>query len=349
MRCTTEKGHQVASGNSSMTEAKRSKNDEFYTRIEDIENELGHYAAHFRDKVVFLNCDDPEASNFWRYFELNFEFLGLKKLIATHYDAAQPTYKLELVRSDVGGDTNGDGVVDGQDVVRTELQENGDFRSSEAVALLQEADIVVTNPPFSLFREYLAQLAEHNKKFLIVGNMNAITYRETWTLIQDGKLWLGTRIGDMSFRVPESYGPRSTRFWIDDEGNHWRSLGNATWFTNLDHSRRHEEIVLFRRYAEDPSLYPTYANYDAIEVSKVADIPEDYSGEMGVPITFLGKHNPDQFEIVGYSGQLAKNLKDYVHPSVKFTGGGLGAFYVPVEGGYRRLYDRIVIKRKNVT
>lgn len=324
--------------NAKLSAARSAKNDEFYTRLEDIEREMAYYRDHFRDKVVFLNCDDPEESNFWRYFELNFDFLGLRKLISTHYDAEKPTYKLEIIR---GEDRNGDGKIDGRDLVKTPLEGNGDFRSPEAVALLQESDIVVTNPPFSLFREYITQLMEFEKDFIILGNMNAITYKETWGFIQGERLWLGATGFNtgMYFRVPDDFVYSDTyKFDREMDGNRVSRVPGISWFTNLDHRRRHEEIILFREY--DPAAYPTYDNYDAIEVSKVADIPVDYTLErvvsdaelaelrsrgfvvteldrptdrpdslsvrienpcIGVPITFLGKHNPEQFEIVGYA------------------------------------------------
>lgn len=271
MTSTTSAGAAPASkssGNSKLSAARSAKNDEFYTRLEDIERELVHYRDHFRDKIVFLNCDDPEWSNFWRYFELNFDFLGLKKLVATHYHPINSTYKLEIVREADGS----------RDVVRTELEGNGDFRSSESIAILEEADIVVTNPPFSLFREYVTQLMEFEKDFIIIGNMNAITYKETWRFIQEGRLWMGvtrTGTGQMWFRIPDG-SPDKTGQKVEN-GVRYQTVGSSAWFTTLDHARRHEEIVLFREY--DPTVYPNYDNYDAIEVSKVADIPVDYTVE----------------------------------------------------------------------
>lgn len=330
---------ETANGNSSLSAARTAKNDEFYTRLEDIENELKHYRGHFRDKVVLLNCDDPEWSNFWRYFELNFEFLGLKKLIATHYTGlgsknAPPSYKLEIVR---GRDLNQDGRIDGHDLVRTELEGDGDFRSAECVALLEEADIVVTNPPFSLFREYVAQLMEHGKKFVIVGNMNAVTYKEVWSQIQAGNLWIGAMPSFMGFRVPADSEPRETRYWQDDDGQKWRSLGNACWFTNLDHDRRHEEVPLFRSYT--PDEHPAYDHYDAINVDKVADIPLDYDGLMGVPITFLGKHNPEQFEIVDANDCRKAGVNPKPHGLIKDKEAAING---------KPKYVRIVIRRTEI-
>ncbi len=257
--------------NGNLHKARAVKNDEFYTRLTDIEKELVHYREHFRGKTVFCNCDDPAESNFWLYFSLNFEFLGLKKLVSTHYDATRPTYKLERT-----GPTDAD-------VIRTPLKQNGDFRSDECIALLQEADIVVTNPPFSLFREYVAQLMAYDKEFLIIGNMNAITYKEIFPLIKDNKMWLGMSPRSMTFLTPSGDSVQV----------------NAVWFTNLSHKKRNQPLDLYRRYKGNEDKYPKYDNYDAIEVSKVADIPYDYEGVMGVPVTFLEKYNPNQFEILG--------------------------------------------------
>lgn len=317
-----------ASSNSNLHKARNAKKDEFYTRLEDIENELKHYRGHFKDKTVFLNCDDPEESNFWFYFSRNFDFLGLQRLIATHYtglgsDNPPPSYVLELHRPTDGSKT------DVESPVRADLEGDGDFRSDEAIEYLKQSDIVVTNPPFSLFREYVEQLMEYEKKFVILGNMNAITYKEFWPYIQRDEMWLGMHSGDMAFRVPGSYEPRATRYWVDEDGQKWRSLGNALWFTNLDNPRRHEDIILFRHYEGNEEQYPKYDNYDAIEVSKVANIPVDYKGYMGVPITFLGKHNPDQFEILGLANS-ARHLGPITWRTI-------------VDG--RKIYNRILIKR----
>ena len=271
--------------NGNLHKARAVKNDEFYTRLTDIEKELVHYREHFRGKTVFCNCDDPAESNFWLYFSLNFEFLGLKKLVSTHYDATRPTYKLERT-----GPTDAD-------VIRTPLKQNGDFRSDECIALLQEADIVVTNPPFSLFREYVAQLMAYDKEFLIIGNMNAITYKEIFPLIKDNKMWLGVTTGARSFIIPDHADYRPDEKIID--GKRCVTLGNTCWFTNLSHKKRNPPLDLYRRYKGNEDKYPKYDNYDVIEVSKVADIPYDYEGVMGVPVTFLEKYNPNQFEILG--------------------------------------------------
>lgn len=315
--------------NKNLNAAKAAKKDEFYTEMTDIERELQHYWEHFRGKVVFCNCDDPYESYFFKYFALHFNHLGLKKLICTCYNGS-PVQGNELV-IDFGDfsdeprkvafkvvitevkDLNGDGAVDLSDV-RYLLQNDknvisilktGDFRDPECIELLKEADIVVTNPPFSLFREYIAQLMEYGKKFLIIGSSNAIHYKEIFPLIMHNRVWLGYKLGDMAFKVPDDYEARETRYWQDEKGQKWRSLGNICWFTNLDHNKRHEELDLVCRYS--PEEYPTYDNFDAIDVGKVQNIPYDYDGIMGVPDTILGQFNPDQFEIIGLgSGDLAK-------------------------------------------
>ena len=263
-------------GNTSLRKADAVKNDEFYTQLTDIEKELSHYKEHFKDKVVFCNCDDPEYSNFWKYFQLNFYHLGLKKLISTHYEVDKPSYKMEIVRADKGAQM---GI---PDYVKTPLQENGDFRSQECIDILQEADIVVTNPPFSLLREYLAQLVEYNKKFVIIANKNCITYKEVFPLLKENVIWIGSTSAE-TFLLPSG---EITK----------KMMGLTKWLTNLDISKRHEEIFLYKNYT--PEEYPKYDNYDAINVDKTQDIPCDYYGVMGVPITFMDKYNPEQFEII---------------------------------------------------
>lgn len=289
--------------NSNLTAAKKAKNDEFYTQISDIEKELIHYWDKLKGKIVFCNCDDPAESNFWRYFHLNFERIGLKKLIATHYDPEKPTYKLEYE----GGDDS-----DWSKGVLTPLRGNGDFRSPECVELLQECDVVVTNPPFSLFREYVAQLVQYGKKFLIIGNKNAVTYKEIFPLIKDNKLWFGPSItgGDREFAIPDYVETTYKNPWIGEDGRRHVRVPGVHWFTNLDHKKRHEPLILFRRYADDPNAYPRYDNYDAINVDKVADIPEDYFEYVGVPITFLDKYCPEQFEIVGATESEGKGFSN---------------------------------------
>lgn len=281
-------------GNNNLHSSRNAKADEFYTQIGFIENELKHYKDYFRDKVVFCNCDDPEWSNFWRYFHINFYHLGLKKLVSTHFEEDKQSYKMEVVAAE-----NNDGQLTMPEYIQTPLRQNGDFRSPECIEILKEADVIVTNPPFSLFREYVAQLMEYGKDFIIVGNQNAITYREILPLIMQDKVWLGYNSGHFWFRVPDYYEEKKTDFKIDENGVKWRRMGNICWFTNIDIEKRHEEMVLYKHYT--PEEYPRYDNYDAIEVSRTAEIPCDYYGIMGVPITFMDKYSPEQFEILGDS------------------------------------------------
>jgi len=363
---------------STLQHAKINKADEFYTQLSDIEAEMRHYQAQFRGKVVFCNCDDPYESNFFKYFALNFNFLGLRKLIATGYSgspvageqlslfdvvglgdakalgsrsaAARPAHKIEITAV---SDENHDGAVDLADVAYllrnrqnslTLLEGDGDFRSAECLRLLQEADIVVTNPPFSLFREYVAQLVEQDKKFLILGSQNAITYKEVFRLIKENVLWLGVDNGGTKwFRVPDHYDIQTESRKKVENGIKYFSMGSVYWFTNLDHSKRHESITLYKPYT--PAEYPRYVNYDAIEVSKTADIPYDYDGEMGVPITFLDRYNPEQFEIVGSSLFIGKPMSAFATKG-SYVAGGMRFYLANDDGTYRRLYDRIVIKRK---
>ena len=295
--------------NGTLHQAKRSKYDEFYTQLSDIENELRHYKRHFRGKTVYCNCDDPRVSNFWQYFALNFQRLGLKKLVTTCYknQSAEMFSRHDSERAiklEYDGYREGENVPKVEDIGISYLDGDGDFRSEECIEILKEADIVVTNPPFSLFREYVAQLVEYDKRFLIIGHQNAITYKEVFPLIRSNQIWLGRGPAgrDMLFDVPEAYARELVEH--KKEGSAYRlmdgtvkgRLGNATWFTNLDHSKRHEDLILYKRYSSEE--YPKYDNYDAINVNRTADIPEDYDGAMGVPITFLDKHNPDQFELL---------------------------------------------------
>jgi len=323
--------------NKNLHKASREKNDEFYTHLTDIEKELGHYKEHFKDKIVFCNCDDPEESNFWKYFSLNFEFLKLKKLIATHFGNGKPSYKLEIVR-----DINKDGKINNLDTIKTPLKQNGDFRSPECIEILKEADIIVTNPPFSLFREYVAQLIEYNKKFLILGNQNAITNKDIFELIKKNKIWLGIDNGGTKwFKVPDNYDIATESRKKIENGIKFFSLGTIVWITNLDNKKRHESLILYKNYI--PKEYPKYKNYEAINVDKVSEIPIDYKEVMGVPLTFLGKYNPEQFEIIGqtHSGDKSPEVevlrKD---PEHKHRG--------IVEGEDKEKYVRILIKNKKV-
>ncbi len=311
----------VESKNSSLAKARDAKQDEFYTQLSDIEKELKHYKKHFKGKVVYCNCDDPRISGFFHYFSYNFEKLGLKKLITTCYksgerDLFSSNNAEAAIMLEYTGDKDKNNVPDPSEIGIVKLKGDGDFRSEESIGLLKQADIVVTNPPFSLFREYVNQLLDYEKKFLIVGNQNAITYRDIFPHITANKIWLGYNNGDMAFKVPDYYESRATRFWVDDTGQKWRSLGNACWFTNLDTTKRHEELILYRTYYGSEDEYPMYDNYNAINVSKVSDIPVDYEGAMGVPITFIEKYNPNQFVIL--------NANDYRRsPSVPIKEHGL--------------------------
>lgn len=310
-------------GNKDLVKARINKKDEFYTQLTDIEKELLYYKQHLKGKIIFCNCDDPEYSNFWKYFYLNFEFLGLKRLIATHFDYEKPTYKLEY---------------DGKDIIRTDLKENGDFRSPEAIEILKSADIVITNPPFSLFREYIAQLLEYDKKFLIIGNINAITYKEVFPLIKENKVWLGRSIrsGDREFRVPDDYPLKAAGFRVDDNGNKYIRVKGVRWFTNLDYKERHEDLILYKNYS--PEEYPEYDNYNAINVNKTKEIPRDFDGAMGVPITFIDKYNPDQFEILDANDyRKSDDVPIKPHGLIKDKEASING---------KRTYVRILIRRK---
>ena len=320
-------------GNKSLHDANKAKEDEFYTELSDIENELKHYRVHFNGKTVLCNCDDPRVSNFFHFFSYNFEKLGLKRLITTCYknqnrDLFSTNDSERAIWLEYFGDRNGNLVPDPEEIGINYLNGDGDFRSPECIELLKQADIVVTNPPFSLFREYVAQLMKYEKKFVIIGNQNAITYKEIFSLIKADKLWLGSTLSFAKFRVPDYYEPKATRFWIDETGQKWRSMGNICWFTNLDIAKRHEEIILYKTYNQEE--YSKYDDYDAINVNKVADIPMDYDGIIGVPITFLDKYNPSQFEIVGLDRYVEDNPK-YGH---RFTING------------KETYARILIRRR---
>lgn len=315
--------------NKNLHGAKREKNDEFYTQLSDIEKELVHYKDHFKDKVVLCNCNDALHSNFAKYFSLNFEFLGLKKLICTSYGDGDENGKVCIYT----GDKNGNRIPDIEEWYCYELDGKGDFRSDACIELLKESDIVVTNPPFSLFREFVATLEKYNKKYLIIGNMNAVTYKEVFPLIKDNKAWLGVSrngCGSMWFIIPENSNNHSGQKIENDVK--YQTIGSSMWFTNLEHTKRHEKIDLYKHY--NPEEYPKYDNYDAIEVSKVCEIPMNYDGVIGVPITFLGKYCPEQFEIIG----LMSGVKHDV-----FINGddGRAKFYINGKGVYARILIRI--------
>lgn len=386
--------------NADLGAAKTAKKDEFYTQLTDIEKEMRYYRKHFQDKTVLCNCDDPFESNFFKYFALNFNRLGLKKLIATCYYSSpiagqQLQYgcdangQMTFYFEDKGAEENkskrpykavvtqvydkmGDGGVDMLDVAElfrtgenelVELEGDGDFRSPECLALLDESDIVVTNPPFSLFRDYVAVLMEHRKHFIIIGNMNAITYKEIFPLIKENKLWLGASIhsGDRKFYVPDDYPLNASGCGIDEDGRRYIRVKGVRWYTNLDLKQRHEETILVKRYSSE--LYPTYDNYEAIDVSKVSDIPCDYAGIMGVPITFMDKYNPDQFDIIGcadYTGKYGSDDIGVGRIGEKWIetyrkNGGRGHYtanmtslvYYNSDGNARNTFKRILVRNKH--
>lgn len=330
--------------------ARVNKNDEFYTRLEDIENELRHYRHHFKDKVVYCNCDDPRVSNFFHYFSYNFDFLGLKKLITTCYQSQEMDLFSQhdserAIKLEYTGEKDGGNVPKPESIGIEYLKEDGDFRSEECIEFLKQADIVVTNPPFSLFREYVAQLIEFDKKFLILGNANAITYKEIFPLIKENKIWIGhaSMNSDMFFNVSDEYAEELVK--TKKEGSGYRIINGkvkarakVAWYTNLNHRRRYEELILYKRY--NPDDYPEYDNYKAIEVSRIVDIPEDYDGIMGVPVTFIDKYNPDQFEIIWTTDRGGDGyLEDLKKPYDRYD--------APVINGQGK-YKRIFIKNKKV-
>ena len=364
------------SNNKTMNQAKAQRNAEFYTQLDDIEEELKHYRKHFKDKVVFCNCDDPYESNFFKYFVLHFNQLHLKKLICTCYSGSpvmgdqislfdvnkgdeKTPYKAEVTKV---YDITGDGAISMDDIKELflqgenkldKLEGNGDFRSDECIEILKEADIVVTNPPFGLFREYIAQLIKYQKHFIVWGDMNALTFKDFFPYIRDNKIWTGYIVNKTHiFRIPLSY-----KKWDEkvtkkiNDGNHYCKVPAITVYTNLDIKKRHEEMILFREY--DPETYPKFINYDAINVKTVVDIPCDYDGEMGVPISFINSYNPDQFELIGTSLELATPIKTIAPKGTYMQGGN--RFYSQnltekdITRGYKyhREYDRLVIKNKN--
>ena len=333
--------------NKNLNAAKEAKKDEFYTQLEDINNELRHYREHFRGKTVLCNCDDPRVSNFFTYFAYNFEFLGLKRLITTCYknhdmDLFSQNKCEQAIYLIYDGDKNGNNIPDPEEIGIHPLKGDGDFRSRECIELLKQADIVVTNPPFSLFREYVAQLMQYEKKFLIIGNVNTATTKDIFPLFINNKIWLGYgfNAGNAFFRIPEEEKPNYAAGVYNEETGLVK-FRNCHWFTNLDHQKRHEDIILYKHYT--PEEYPHYVNYDAIEVSKTADIPCDYDGAMGVPITFLDKYNPDQFEILGIGLELA-DMSIIRQRMGKLNGGP--RLYIEKDGKLVRLYERILIRKK---
>ena len=314
--------------NANLSNAKKAKNDEFYTQLSDIENELKHYKNHFAGKVVYCNCDDARESNFFRFFQKKFNDYGLKKLITTSYN--ENGHGSVLVYE---GDTNGNGKLDDNEIKVSDLKGNGDFRSEECIELLKESDIVVTNPPFSLFREFIATLVQYDKKFLVIGNNNAITYKEIFPLIKENKLWLGFSDNKtMEFVMPDSYEKYN---YIDKKGRKIGKVPAISWFTNLEHSKRNDEIILYKKYTSEE--FPKYDNYDAIEVSRVCEIPKDYNGVMGVPITFLGKYNPSQFEIVGLTSSSKECTYGLLLSENQSTRAKINSKYI---------YARLLIKKK---
>lgn len=359
--------------NKNLNKAKEAKKDEFYTQLEDINNELRHYREHFRGKTVLCNCDDPRVSNFFTYFAYNFEFLGLKKLITTCYknqniDLFSQNKSEQAVYLVYEGDKNGDHIPNAEEIGVKPLKGDGDFRSKECIELLKEADIVVTNPPFSLFREYVAQLMEYDKKFLIIGNQNAVSTKEIFPLIMQNKMWMGASIhsGDRKFWVPDDYELNAAGCGIDETGRKFIRVKGVRWFTNLDYKERHEDLILYKTYS--PEEYPQYDNFNAIEVNKTENIPADYEGMMGVPLTFLDKYSPDQFEILGitktwfglankiYSEQIQVDKNGKETRVTKLNDGAvlevqcppIGKTYYKVNGKlYIQTYPRILIRRKH--
>lgn len=376
-------------GNAALNKAGRAKKDEFYTQLSDVEKEMRYYKDFFAGKIVFCNCDDPYESNFFKYFALNFNQLHLKKLISTCY-ASSPVageefgyyvgtggqlsflpsensipvnqerrpYKVEITEVQ---DNNGDGRIDLSDVeylmrdnknAMSLLNGDGDFRSEECIDLLKQADVVVTNPPFSLFRDYVAQLIKHDKKFIIIGNVNAITYKEFFPLLRDNKVWIGASIhsGDRKFYVPDDYPLNAAGCGVDEDGRRFIRVKGVRWYTNIDIKRRHEDMILYKHYT--PDEYPTYDNYDAINVDKTPDIPCDYAGIMGVPITFFDCYNPDQFEILDMghrgAGSYKYRTKVYtVEDAKNYSDLNATTVYIDANGKYKNTYFRVLIRNKH--
>ena len=348
----------VKAQNKNLHSAKSNKKDEFYTQLSDIEKELKHYKNHFRDKVVLCNCDDPRVSNFFHFFSYNFEKFGLKKLIATCYksqdsDLFSQNNSERAIYLEYTGDKNGNNVPDVEEIGIKHLQGDGDFRSKECIELLKEADIIVTNPPFSLFREYVAQLVEYDKSFVIVGHQNAITYKEIFKLIKENKLWLGFGFtGGAGHFINTEYEDYAT---AGDHKEGMIRVSGVHWFTNLDINKRHEDLILYKNYSDEE--FPKYENFDGINVNKTKDIPLDYKGEMGVPITFLDKYNPDQFEIIGLgisNSGLEVGVQPYKTEHKKYRkeiqkrGAVDGDLYMMKNGIVEVPYARILIRNKKI-
>ena len=346
------------SQNTNLTLAKANKKDEFYTQLSDIERELKHYKKHFKDKVVLCNCDDPRVSNFFHFFSYNFEKFGLKKLIATCYknqdsDLFSQNNSERAIYLEYTGDKNGNNVPDAEEIGIKHLQGDGDFRSKECIELLKQADIVVTNPPFSLFREYVSQFVEYDKKFVIIGHQNAITYKEIFKLIKENKIWLGFGFtGGAGHFINTQYENYAT---ATDKKEGMIRVSGVHWFTNLDINKRHEDLILYKNYT--PEEYPKYENFDAINVDVTKDIPVDYAGAMGVPITFIDKYNPDQFEIIGL-GISNSGIEIGVEPykpehkkyrkEIQKRGAVDGDLYMMKNGIVEVPYARILIKNKKL-
>lgn len=367
----------MANKNKNLNVAAKNKKDEFYTRREDIENELRHYKNHFKDKIVFCNCDDPYESEFFKFFAMRFNTLGLKKLIATNYvgspvfqtefsfdgtpneiknfDKNKQAIKIEISEVPVNPEkgfslSDLEFLLKNTKNIRSELHGDekyfaGDFRSQECIEILKTADIVVTNPPFSLFREYVRQLIDFDKKFLIIGNVNAITYKEIFPLIMENKIWIGASIhsGDREFMVPEYYPLTAATFRVDENGKKFIRVKGVRWYTNLDYKIRHEDLPIFKKYSHEN--YPKYDNYDAIEVSKTAEIPRDYFGVMGVPITFLDKYNPDQFEIIGMLADKRNENPAFLRGTPTYLDEGHKNYVGAIVNG-KATYARILIRRR---
>ena len=319
--------------NLNLHSARNAKKDEFYTQLSDIENELKHYRLYFKDKVVYCNCDDPRVSNFFKFFSKQFEFYGLKKLITTCYQNQQPDLfskhdSEKAVYLEYHGDQDGNSRPDPHEIDVKPLEGDGDFRSAECIELLKQSDIVVTNPPFSKFREYVAQLMKYDKKFLIIGHQNSITYKEIFPLIKENKIWLGMGFKGGAGHFISRYEDTAT---ATDRKEGMIRVSGVHWFTNLPHKKRNEELILYRKYS--PEEYPHYDNYDAIEVSKTKDIPKNWGGAMGVPISFLDKYNPEQFEILGMDSPLIKDLT-----------GKVSRFWI----NGKEIYARIVIRNRQI-